>query len=69
MADDTLSAETLKEKAEQMLEGEEDGTRFKTHSLKELIAMDRYLAARKAASNGGTGLYFFQQKPPGSSAI
>lgn len=64
----TITAEKLVELAENPLEAEEDGVRFKGHSLKELIAMDKYLAGRQAATNGYLGLRFTLLSPPGSTA-
>ena len=67
MADNTLDTSKLKEIAEDPLEAEEDGTRYKAHSLKDLIAMDNHLAAKQAVSQrkANPGLRFAILKPPG----
>ena len=65
-----LDPAKLKEIAEDALEAEEDGTRIKNHSLKDLIAMDQYLRGIAAADSDDSGIIpgvrISLLKPPGA---
>jgi hypothetical protein len=43
-----------------------DGQHVKQHSLKDQIAVDRYLASKKAAQSKGLGIKVFKINPGGS---
>lgn len=66
---DLLTPEKLRELAN-ALEVENDGERFKSHTLSDLIKLDRYLKSLKANVGGNTrntGLHFNILSPPGST--
>lgn len=50
----------LKDVAEAPASGSVDGQSFSNHKINDLIALDRYLATKRAAANGKTGIKFMK---------
>lgn len=46
---------------------EVDGVKATQHNLKDLIELDRYLAAKAAARSGGLGIILKKLVPPGTT--
>tara|TARA_B100000683_G_scaffold162933_1_gene156937 strand:+ start:125 stop:364 length:240 start_codon:yes stop_codon:yes gene_type:complete len=65
MSDDTTK-NNIEENANAPAEVSVDGQHVKQHSLKDQIAVDRYLASKKAAQSKGLGVKIFKINPGGS---
>ena len=65
MSDDTTK-NNLEENAAAPAEVSVDGQHVKQHSLKDQIAVDRYLASKKAAQSKGLGVKIFKINPGGT---
>ena len=57
---------TIEENAAAPAEVSVDGQHIKQHSLKDQIAVDRYLASKKAAQSKGMGIKIFKINPGGT---
>lgn len=58
--------DTIQTNAEGPQSARVDGVEMKQHSLREQIAADKYLAAKRAAAITGAGFRFLKLVPPGS---
>jgi hypothetical protein len=65
MTDNALE-NTIEENATAPAEVSVDGQHVKQHSLKDQIAVDRYLASKKAAQSKGLGVKIFKINPGGT---
>jgi hypothetical protein len=57
---------TIEENAAAPAEVSVDGQHVKQHSLQDQIAVDRYLASKKAAQSKGLGIKVFKINPGGT---
>lgn len=52
----------LREAVDSPASGSVDGQSFTSHNLRDLIAMDRYLASKQALAGGGSGIRVMKLK-------
>ena len=64
MADDL--DDTIRENAQGPAEAQADGVSMRQHDLKDQIAADKYLAAKRATANPAKGFARVKIVPPGT---